>query len=92
MLADTDVAKAPGDTGPPVGRVGTVALPMLGLYPPPQQGQPAPQPTHIEVLLPSGKTGWIAASAVRPLFTDRLCYAKTPAGDWKIAAIDQVNQ
>ena len=91
-LANTDVAKAPGDTGTPVAKVGTVALPMLSLYPPAKEGQPAPQPTHIEVLLPSGKSGWIAAAAVRPLFTERLCYAKTPSGDWKIAAIDQLDQ
>ena len=91
-LANTDVAKAPDDTGAPIGKVGTVALPILSLYPLPQKGQPAPQPTHIEVLLPSGKSGWIPVGAVRPLFTNRLCYVKTPAGDWKIAAIDQSEQ
>lgn len=91
-LANTEVTKAPGDTGPPVAKVGTVALPMLSLYPPAKDGQPAPQPTHIEVLLPSGKSGWIVAVAVRPLFADRLCYAKTTSGDWKIAAIDQTQQ
>jgi len=91
-LTNTDVAKAPGDTGAPIGKVGTVALPMLSLYPAAQNGQPAPQPTHIEVLLPSGKSGWIAAAVVRPLFTDHLCYARTPSGDWKIATLDQPNQ
>ena len=89
-LADTDVAKAPGDTGASVAKVGTVALPMLSFYPPAKEGQP--QPTDVEVLLPSGKSGWISASAVRPLFTERLCYVKTPSGDWKIAAIDQPGQ
>jgi hypothetical protein len=91
-LANTDVTKSPGDAGAPVGKVGTVALPMLSLYPPAKEGQPAPQPAYIEVLLPSGKSGWIPAAAVRPLFTERLCYARTPSGDWKIAAIDQVDQ
>jgi hypothetical protein len=89
-LANTDVAKAPGDTGASVAKVGTVALPMLSFYPPAKEGQP--QPTDVEVLLPSGKSGWIPATAVRPLFTERLCYAKTPSGDWKIAAIDQPGQ
>ena len=89
-LANTDVAKAPGDTGAPVAKVGTVALPMLSFYPPAKEGQP--QPTDVEVLLPSGKSGWIPAAAVRPLFTERLCYAKTQSGDWKIAAIDQPGQ
>ena len=91
-LAATDVTKAPGDTGTPVAKIGTAALPMLSVYPPAKEGQPAPQPTHVEVLLPSGKSGWIAAAAVRPLSIERLCYAKTPSGDWKIAAIDQPDQ
>jgi len=88
-LANTEVAKAPNDPGPPVAKLGTVALPMLSLYPPGKEGQPVPQPTQIEVLLPSGKSGWVPAAAVRPLFTARLCYAKIPSGDWKIAAFDQ---
>jgi len=91
-LAETTVAKAPGDKGPPVARVGVVALPVLGTYPAAQGDQPAPAPTHVEVLLPSAKTGWVAASAVRPLFTDRLCFAKTARGEWKIAAYDQAEQ
>ena len=49
----------------------------------------APTPTHLQVLLPSGKTGWIPASVVRPMDSDRLCYAKTADGAWKIAAFDQ---
>src|SRR5262249_46490897 len=53
-LADANVAKAPGDTGAPVAKVGTVALPMLSLYPPAKEGQGASQPTDVEVLLPSG--------------------------------------
>ncbi len=49
-----------------------------------------PRPsTHFEVLLPSGRSGWILVSAVRPLVTDRLCYAKNPNGDWRIAIYDQ---
>jgi hypothetical protein len=91
-LADTSVAKAPGDAGAPVGKVGTVALPLLGVYPPEKEGGPPPAPTHFEVLLPSGRTGWVPVSAVRPLNADHLCYARTPAGDWKIAAIDQASQ
>jgi hypothetical protein len=41
------------------------------------------------VLLPSGRTAWVPVSAVRPLETDHPCYAHTPAGEWKIAAIDR---
>ena len=89
-LAPTAVAKAPNDTGPPVAKVGTVALPALSVYPPVQEGKPAVPATHIEVLLPTGKTGWVPASAVRPLDSERLCYAKTAGGDWKISAYDQL--
>jgi hypothetical protein len=88
-LADTAVAKAPGDRGPPVAKVGKVALPVLSVSPVGKEGEPAPAPAFLEVLLPSGKTGWIAASAARPLDSERLCYAKTAAGDWKIVGYDQ---
>lgn len=90
-LAETPVAKAPGDKGAPIAKVGTIALPVLSTFPAAQEGKPEPQPTHIEVLLPSGKTGWIRISAARALSAERLCYAKTPAGDWKIAAYDQAD-
>jgi hypothetical protein len=89
LAAETPVAKAPGDTGTPVAKVGTIAMPLLSFYPPEKEGTPSPPPTHFEVLLPSGRTGWVPVSAVRPLKTDHLCYARTPAGEWKIASIDQ---
>jgi hypothetical protein len=88
-VAETPVAKAPGDAGPPVGRIGKIALPMLSAHPPTPEGKPTVTPTHYEVLMPSGKTGWVPASAVRPLSGDQLCYAKTPKGEWKIVAYDQ---
>jgi ketosteroid isomerase-like protein len=91
-LADTAVAKAPGDAGTPIAKVGQVALPVLSVYPAAKEGQPAYRPTHLEVLLTSGKSGWIPASAARPLSSDRLCYAKTLQGDWKIAAYDQLSE
>ena len=55
-LAETTVAKAPGDTGEPITKVGTVAMPLISAYPPAKEGEAAPQPTYIEVLLPSGKS------------------------------------
>jgi hypothetical protein len=88
-IADAAVTKAPGDTGVPVGKVGRIALLVFDVYPPAAEGQQAPPPTHFQVLLPSGQTGWIPASALRPLFPDRLCYVKTKDGDWKIASFDQ---
>ncbi len=91
-LADTPVTKAPGDKGAPIATVGKVALPLLGVYPAAREGVPTPVPTHLEVLLPSGQSGFIPASAARPLVSDRLCYARTPTGDWRIAAYDQTEQ
>jgi hypothetical protein len=88
-LGDTSVAKAPGDSGPPVGKVGKVALPVLSTAPAAKPGEPAPQPAFLEVLLPSGKTGWIPAAAAKQLAADHLCYAKTVSGEWKIVAYDQ---
>jgi len=88
-LGDTSVAKAPGDRGAPVAKVGKVALPVLSTVPAAQEGKPASPPMFLEVLLPSGKTGWIPASAARPLVAERLCYANTAAGEWKIVAYDQ---
>jgi hypothetical protein len=88
-LGETPVAKSPEDTGPPFVKVGKVALPMLAVYPPPPEDQPAPPATHYEVLLPTGRTGWIPASAALPFSTERLCFAKTPSGEWKIVQYDQ---
>jgi hypothetical protein len=79
-LSDTAVAKAPGDTGAPVAKVGIVALPLLSFYPPEKEGAPPPPPTHFEVLLPSGRTGWVPVAAVRPLAADHLCYARAATG------------
>jgi hypothetical protein len=85
----TEVAVANAPTGAPIAKLGTVALPVIGAHPSAPQGQPAPGPTHLQVLLPSGKTGWIPAALARPRDSDRLCYAKTTDGAWKISAFDQ---
>jgi hypothetical protein len=91
-LAPTNVAKAPNDKGPPVAKVGTIALPVLSTSPAAKPNQPAPPAQFLEVLLPSAKTGWIPAAAARPLSLERLCYAKTAAGEWKIVGYDQPQQ
>jgi hypothetical protein len=83
------VTKNPADRGPPVAMLGGTAVPVVSVYPPPNDKTPAQAATHVQILLPTGKTGWIPVAAARPLFSDRLCYAKTPSGDWKIAAFDQ---
>jgi hypothetical protein len=88
-LRETTVAKAPGDAGAPIAKVGAIAMPLISTFPAAKQGQPAPQVTHVEVLLPSSKSGWVPVNTVLPMVTDRLCYAKTPNGQWKLALIDQ---
>ena len=85
-LADTPATSSPIDTASPVGHVNQSAVPVLNVFPPPTAGQPKTPVTHLQVLLPSGKTGWIPVAAGLPLVTDRLCYAVTADGDWKIAA------
>lgn len=89
---NTPVAKAPGDSGPPIATVGRIAVPVLDVHPPAPEGQEAPPATHYQVLLPTGKPGWVAVSAVRPLASDRLCYSKTADGQWRISSYDQVDQ
>lgn len=76
----------------PAGKVAKTALPLVGVHPVPGQGQSSAAsqtPTHVELLMPSGKTGWAEITAVRPLLFDRLCFAKSAGGDWMIAAFDQ---
>lgn len=76
--------------GAPVGKVTSVALPVVSTFPVARPDQQAPSPpTHLELLLPSGKTGWVAVDAVRSLNADQLCFAKQPNGEWKISRYDQ---
>lgn len=76
--------------GAPVGKVTGVALPVASIFPAPRpnQQQPTP-PTHLELLLPSGKTGWVPVNAVRSLIADQLCFTKQANGEWKISGYDQ---
>ncbi len=82
-LRATPVAKAPDETSTPIGKIGTEAVPVLSTHP-----QDADKPTHLEILLPSGRRGWIPASAARPLQGDRLCYVLTVGRLWKIGIFD----
>ena len=70
-----------------VGKSAGAALPVGGASPPLRPG--GPPPVHLELLLPSGKSGWAAVGAVKPLVADQLCFAKQANGDWKISAYDQ---
>jgi len=86
-LRPTMLAKAPDDKGTPIGKIGIEAFPLLQSHP-----EGSATPTHYEILLPSGRTGWIPATAARPLNTDRLCYAKTAKGEWRIGIFDSMDQ
>lgn len=88
-LAETVVTSSPDARASTITKVGTVALPLLSIHPA-QEGKAPPPPTHLEVLLPSGKSGWIPYAAARPMVSNRLCYAKTAAGKWVIVLLDEV--
>jgi len=82
-LRPTPVTNTHGGAGTPIGKIGTEAFPVVSRYP-----AKADKPTHLEILLPSGRRGWIPASVARPLQGDRLCYVRTRNGDWKIGVFD----
>jgi len=84
VVAPVTVMSAP-EGGKPVGRAEQLALPILGVHPPVE----SQEPTHLEVLMPAGRRGWIPVAAARPFSADRLCYATTAKGEWKIAFFDQ---
>lgn len=83
LLRSTPVASTPDDKGTPIGKVGTDAVPVISIYP-----EKSEVPTHFEILLTSGRRGWIPANAARPLQGNRLCYVLTPSGEWKIGIYD----
>jgi hypothetical protein len=89
VSAETAVAKAPNDSGPPVAKINKIAVPMLNTFPAAKEGQPEPKITHGEILMPSGKTGWVPIAALRPFDHDRLCFAQTADGKWKIVGYDE---
>lgn len=88
-LAETTVKASPDPKAATVGKVGTVALPLISMHPA-QEGDAPPPPTQIEVLLPSGRTGWVPISAARPMVSNRLCYAKTSEGKWTVVMFSEV--
>ena len=88
-LGDTPVTKTPGDSGPPIGQLGAVLVPLLSVHPPEPKSGPVPPPTHYEVLMPNGRAGWIAVAAARPFWSAHVCFAKTATGPWKIVLFEE---
>ena len=88
---DTEVTASPG-SGASLGKVTRIAVPVLEVHPTAPNAQNPPPPTHYKILLPSGRLGWVPVNAAQPLVSDRLCYAKTVDGKWRIGGYDQVEQ
>lgn len=88
FVGELELTAEPGG-GASVAKVSSLAFPIVAVHPSAKEDSSAPSaPTHLELLLPDGKTGWIAVARVRPLFVDRLCFAKL-GNEWKIAAYEQ---
>lgn len=81
--AQLDVRASNAPNTPVSEKLGTILLRIM-----PDSGaaggdaQPGSQ-TTLPVVTPSGKIGYVAAAALRPLSSDQLCYAKQ-GGGWKI--------
>jgi hypothetical protein len=86
-LGEVTLTERPGNGGT-VETVSKMAMPIAATHPPSQALGNNPLPTHFQLLLPSGKTGWVAVKAVQPLAVDKLCYGKA-GGEWKIVGYDQ---
>jgi hypothetical protein len=76
--------------GTTVARARNAAMPIVSVHPAPVEGAASPEPTHFELLLPSGRTGWAPVKDLHPLFVDRLCFSKT-GDDWRISLYDQAD-
>lgn len=88
FVGELELTAEPGG-GASVAKVKSLALPIFGVHPPAKEGSASPSaPTHFELMLPTGKIGWVPVDRVRPLFVDRLCFAKL-GNEWKIAAYEQ---
>jgi hypothetical protein len=61
-------------------------MPLIGFNPPEREGAPPPPTTHYEVLLPSGRAGWVPVTAVRPFDTEVIGPPHSPTGLFPRAA------
>jgi hypothetical protein len=87
-LAEITLTEKPGGGGA-VETVSKLAMPVFATEPPTRPLGNNPIPTHYQLLLPSGKTGWIDVEHVQPLTVDRLCYGKGSDGAWKVVGYEQ---
>ena len=89
MIDDTALTSNPTG-GTTVARARNAAMPIVSVHPAPVEGKATPAPTHFELLLPSGRTGWAPVKDLRPLFVDRVCFSKI-GEDWRISLYDQAD-
>ena len=86
-LGEVTLTARPGG-GDAVETVSKLAMPVAATEPPTRALGNNPLPTHYQLLLPSGKTGWVDVRAVEPLAVDKLCYGRQPDGGWKIVGYE----
>jgi hypothetical protein len=89
-VAEITLTENPGGGGV-VEKVSNLAMPIAATNPPTKRLGNNPIPTHFQLLLPSGKTGWVDVQDVQPLALNKLCYGKGPGGAWKIVGYEQNN-
>lgn len=75
-------AHASADSSSPV--VDKLGMNFVRVYPDDSPANAITAPNAIRVVLPSGKTGYVAMESLAPLTADQLCYVKDASG-WKIA-------
>jgi len=80
LAPTTPVSASPTAAGPPTGQVQPGRAAGSESVPQAAAGQPKPPVTHLQVLLPSGDTGWIPVSAGLPLLTTGCATRSTSDG------------
>jgi hypothetical protein len=89
IIDETTLTSTPTG-GTTVARARNAAMPIVSVHPAPVEGTATPEPSHFELLLPSGRTGWAPVKDLHPLFVDRLCFSKA-GDDWRISLYDQAD-
>ncbi len=79
LAAGVEVRDKPQQSAPVVDKLGLNLVRVL-----PDNNPSAAVASYLRVVLPSGKTGYIATDAIAPLGNDQLCYIKDASG-WKIS-------
>ena len=79
LAPDTEVRATPQPNAPVIEKVGLYFVRVM-----PDTSPAAAVAAMLHILMPSGKTGYIAGDAIAPIGNDQVCYVKE-GGAWKIA-------